>query len=109
MDRLSAEMESMKDILCSINENGMKCRSMTLYVEESVQYCHLVPWDDQSLMNLFWIGLDHHLAQLIPPGSPTLTLIQYLAWWLWICGSPYTTEEVSEVKNNHQSQAAMSS
>lgn len=33
---------------------------------------------NQSLMDLFWIGLDRHLAQMIPPVSPTLTLREYL-------------------------------
>lgn len=51
---------------------------MEMCVEEFIQYCHLVTWNDQSLIDLFWIGLDHHLAQLIPPDNPTLTQRQYL-------------------------------
>lgn len=72
---------------------------MEMCVEEFIQYCHLVTWNDQSLIDLFWIGLDHHLAQLIPPDNPTLTQRQYLDWVLWICGSSLTVEEISEVED----------
>lgn len=95
MDRL-AEMESWEDILFSINHGHI----IEMYVVESVQYRHLVPRDDQSLIDLFWIGLDQHILQLIPPGNTTLSLRQYIDWVLWIYGSPVTVGEVSEMKNN---------
>lgn len=46
-------------------------------------------------MDLFWSGLDSHLAPLIPLGSPTFSLKQYLDYVLLLNGLSFTVGEVT--------------
>lgn len=89
----------------SIDQNG---HSLEIYVEDFIQYCHLVTWNGQVLMDLFWVGLDLHLVPLIPPGNPTLTLRLYLDWVLWLSGSSLTVAKVVEDAISTQSLSVQS-
>ncbi|XDV41478.1 hypothetical protein PO909_010348 [Leuciscus waleckii] len=88
-------MQSSMETLCSIFQDD---RSIEAYMEEFLLYSHLSTCSEVQLMDLFWSGLDPHVAPWIPVGDSSFNLESYLELVLSSCGSSYTVGVPSSSK-----------
>lgn len=66
------------------------------YVEEFLSTCHRAIWDDVCLMERFQCGLDKDLRFILPCSNPYWTLETYIAFALYIDGSPFTVGKAED-------------
>ncbi|KAK9977272.1 hypothetical protein ABG768_019093 [Culter alburnus] len=82
---------SPADRLLTLTQDG---HSIEQYVEEFLELSYLRAWNEATLKNIFWIGLDDYLYQQVPAGTIPSSLAQYLDYVLWLSGSSLTVCEV---------------
>ncbi len=94
-----------KDILSLNPVNSLlnvfqDARPIEDYVEEFLDLSCGVPLKERTLKTIFWGGLDDHLYQQMPASDTIFSLERYIEYALWLSGSSFTVEEVTDCPLN---------
>ncbi len=65
-------------------------------MEEFIRLSHLVPWSDDVLKTLFWLGFDDNLVGQVPAPAISCSLAPYIDCVMLLCGSSLTMGEVDK-------------
>lgn len=68
--------------------------------EEFVTISHQVAFDDVTLMDGFWCGLDEDIHFLMPRGSSCWSFAEYVNFALWVDGFSFEVGEAEEEDNS---------
>lgn len=60
------------------------------FVEDSLELYNEACWDDETLKQLFWNGMDDILGQMLLVSEDYLAFIEFVEYVLWVCGSSLT-------------------
>ncbi len=71
-------------------QNG---RDLDDYVREYVDKCHLATFDDLTLIEGFWCGLEDHIRFVMPRADLCWSLRNYINFALWIARSAFSVDE----------------
>ncbi len=91
--RMSSILFDPAEVLYSSTQDGCPIEE---YVEEFIGLSHLVPWSDDVLKTLFWLGLDDSLVGQVPAPAIACSLTQYIDYVMLLYGSSLTVGEVDE-------------
>ncbi len=71
-------------------QNG---RDLDDYVREYVDKCHLATFDDLTLIEEFWCGLEDDIHFVMPRADLCWSLRNYINFALWIARSAFSVDE----------------
>lgn len=84
-DRITNPQAS-KNMDC-YSQNG---RMLEEFVEDILELYNEARWDDETLKQLFWSGMDDILGQMLLVSEDHLAFVEFVEYVLWVCGSSLT-------------------